>query len=206
MNILMEQFPTELEVRGRNYPIRWGFCTALACNEIIENSRQELTKGELLEMLEKFYKSCRYYTEEHIEKMFWFLSCGREKEKKIFPRKIAGINDKQPFDFERDAELIYAGFQQQYGIDLQETEMHWWRFMILLENLGDRTRLSKIIEYRTRDTSSKHLSKEERTFYKAMQQYYGLERKNRHVDERMEQIEEALMRGEDVTELLRGDE
>lgn len=206
MNILMEQFPTELEVRGRNYPIRWDFCTALACNEIIENS-QELTQGELLEMLGKFYKKCKYYTEEHIEKMFWFFSCGREKEKKSFPRKIAGINNKQPFDFQKDAELIYAGFQQQYGIDLQNENMHWWRFMILLENLGESTRLSKVIEYRTRDTSSKHLSKEERAFYKAMQQYYGLDRKhNGQENERLKQIEEALMKGEDITGLLKGGE
>lgn len=139
--------------------------------------------------------------------MFWFFSCGREKEKKAFPRKIAGINNKQPFDFEKDAELIYAGFQQQYGIDLQTAEMHWWRFMILLENLGEGTRLSKVIEYRTRDTSSKHLSKEERAFYNAMQQYYGLNRKrSRQEDEKMKQIEEALMKGEDITGLLRGGE
>ena len=206
MNILMRQFPTELEVHGRSCPICYDFRTALACNEIIENS-QELTQGELLEMLGKFYKKCKYYTEEHIEKMFWFFSCGREKEKKSFPRKIAGINNKQPFDFQKDAELIYAGFQQQYGIDLQNENMHWWRFMILLENLGESTRLSKVIEDRTRDTSSKHLSKEERAFYKAMQQYYGLDRKHSgQEDERLKQIEEALMKGEDITGLLKGGE
>ena len=65
------------------------------------------------------------------------------KGEKKFPRKIAGINDKQPFDFEEDADLIYAGFMQQYGIDLQESSMHWWKFMILLENLGNGTRLQK---------------------------------------------------------------
>ena len=79
--------------------------------------------------------------------------------------------------------------------------------MILLENLGEGTRLSKVIEYRTRDTTSKHLSKEERAFYKAMQQYYGLDKKrSRQEDERLKKIEEALMKGEDITELLRGGE
>lgn len=207
MNVLMEKFPEELEIQGKCCSIGWDFRTILSCNEMIEQCRNEITEGELLKILETFYKNCRHYTEEHVEKMFWFFSCGREKEKKIFPRKIAGINDKQPFDFEKDAELIYAGFQQQYGIDLQTTEMHWWRFMILLENLGEGTRLSKVIEYRTRDTSSKHLSKEERSFYKAMQQYYGLDRKySKQEDEILKKIEEALMKGEDITELLRGGE
>lgn len=207
MNVLMEKFPKELEIQGKYCSIGWDFRTILSCNEMIEQCRNEITEGELLKILETFYKNCRHYTEEHVEKMFWFFSCGREKEKKIFPRKIAGINDKQPFDFEKDAELIYAGFQQQYGIDLQTTEMHWWRFMILLENLGEGTRLSKVIEYRTRDTSSKHLSKEERSFYKAMQQYYGLDRKySKQEDEILKKIEEALMKGEDITELLRGGE
>lgn len=207
MNVLMEKFPKELEIQGKYCSIGWDFRTILSCNEMIEQCRNEITEGELLKILETFYKNCRHYTEEHVEKMFWFFSCGREKEKKIFPRKIAGINDKQPFDFEKDAELIYAGFQQQYGIDLQTTEMHWWRFMILLENLGEGTRLSKVIEYRTRDTSSKHLSKEERSFYKAMQQYYGLDKKySKQEDEVLKKIEEALMKGEDITDLLRGGE
>lgn len=207
MNVLTEKFPTQLEIQGRYWSINWDFRTALDCNEMIEQSRQDITEAELLDILGKFYKNCNHYTEEHIEKMFWFFACGREKEHKIFPRKIAGINDKQPFDFQKDAGLIYAGFQQQYGIDLQTTQMHWWRFMLLLENLGEGTRLSKVIEYRTRDTSSKHLSKEERAFYKAMQQYYGLDRKHsRQEDEMLEKIEEALMNGEDITELLKGGE
>lgn len=201
MNILTEDFPTELEVQGRTCKIRYDYRTALYCNRIMEQGKTDV--GALLEILGRFYIGRKRFTDAHVEKMLWFFSCGREEEKKPFPRKIAGINDKQPFDFEKDAELIYAGFQQQYGIDLQKTEMHWWRFLFLLESLGDGTRLSKVIEYRTRDTGAKHLSKEERAFYKAMQQYYSLEKRSRHMDERLKQIEEALMRGESVAELLK---
>lgn len=102
-----------------------------------------------MKMLKAFYPMDHLFTEEHLNKMFWFFTCGREKEKKKFPRKAAGINSNKPFDFKEDAELIYAGFIQQYGIDLQEIDMHWWKFMILLENLGAETRLSKVMEYRT---------------------------------------------------------
>ena len=81
--------------------------------------------------------------------------------------------------------------------------MHWWKFMILLENLGAETRLSKVMEYRTRDLSSKKLSKEEREFYKAMQKYFSLEKRHMELDEKSKRIEDALLNGEDITELLK---
>ena len=124
----------------------------------------------------------------------------------MFPRRAAGINNKQPFDFEEDADLIYAGFLQQYGIDLQESDMHWWKFMILLENLGNGTRLSRIMEFRTIDTKQKGLSKEQRRFYEAMQRYYGLDALR--IPEMTEQdklVEEALLNGGDVSKILAGD-
>lgn len=201
MNLLIEKFPEFLIVNGVECPVNWDFRTVLKCNEIIE-SAEELTGDSLLKVLLLFYRDCDYFTEEHVDQMFWFFSCGEEQSKKKFPRKIAGVNDKQPFDFQEDAGLIYAGFIQQYGIDLQTEEMHWWKFMLLLENLGEDTRLSKVIEYRTMDVSNKNLSKEEREFYRAMQKYYGLEQAPA-MDDRTRQIEDALLNGGDVSELLR---
>lgn len=201
MSVLTVPFPTQLQIDGVNCPIHSDFRTVLRCYEIL-GDKEELSKDEMVEMLSMFYVKQRYYTEEHIDKMFWFFSCGREKEKKVFPRKIAGINNKQSFDFVEDAELIYAGFMQQYGIDLQTEEMHWWKFMILLENLGSDTKLQRVMEYRTIDTKNKDLSKKEREFYSAMQRYFALERKISEMPDRVKRIEEALLKGEDISGLL----
>lgn len=206
MSVLTEKFPTMLNVDGTECPINPGFRTVLRCYEI-QGDKSELSEGELLKMLQMFYRKQKLFSEGHINQMFWFFSCGREKKKKTFPRKIAGINNKQPFGFVEDADLIYAGFMQQYGIDLQKEDMHWWKFMILLENLGSDTRLSRIMEYRTIDTASKHLSKEQRKFYQAMQRYYELRLQQVHeMSEKDRMIEEALMNGGDVSEILRGDD
>lgn len=205
MSVLTEKFPTMLNVGGTDCPINPGFRTVLRCYEI-QGNKTELPEKDLIRMLCLIYKKERLFSEAHIDQMFWFFSCGREKKKKSFPRKIAGINNKQPFDFAEDADLIYAGFLQQYGIDLQEEDMHWWKFMILLENLGSDTRLSRIMEYRTVDTASKYLSKEQRKFYQAMQRYYGLDGKQ--VPEMSEQdrlVEEALLNGGDVSGILERD-
>lgn len=206
MSALTERFPQSVMVDGVECSINSDFRTVLCCFEI-QKAAEELSEVDLIRMLRMFYEEpSLFFTNEHVNQMFWFFSCGREKKKKAFPRKVAGINSKQPFDFQEDADLIYAGFFQQYGIDLQESEMHWWKFMILLENLGSDTRLSRVMEYRTIDTSSKHLSKEQRSFYKAMQRYYGLDNVlTQDMSERAKAVEEALLNGGDVSKILAGD-
>ncbi|WP_251390640.1 bacteriophage Gp15 family protein [Mediterraneibacter agrestimuris] len=204
MSILTNHFPETVLVDGAEYLINSDFRTVLRCFEI-QGVKEVISPDELVKMVQMFYQSKEFViTEKHIDQMFWFFSCGKGKEKKRFPRKIAGINNNQPFDFEEDAELIYAGFMQQYGIDLQEVNMHWWKFMILLENLGTGTRLQKVMEYRTIDTGNDELSKKEKDFYKAMQRYYSLDRKPEK-SEKIRQIEEALLNGGDVSRLLEGD-
>lgn len=202
MSVLTNSFPIEVQVNGANCPIHSDFRTVLRCYKILGN-KKELSKDEMVKMLSMFYGKQKYYIEEHIDKMFWFFSCGRAKEKKVFPHKIAGINNKQSFDFEEDAELIYAGFMQQYGIDLQTEQMHWWKFMILLENLGSDTKLQRVMEYRTIDTKNNDLSKKEREFYSAMQRYFALEKKiPEEIPDKVKRIEEALLKGLDISDLL----
>lgn len=208
MNPLTERFPTAVEAGGRKCRIRWDFRTILYCSQLLKpyQKQKEIPQKTLLKILRCFYADVPWFTDEHIEKWFWFFSCGRETPSKKFPKKVAGINNNQPFDFEIDADLIYAAFLQQFHIDLQREKMHWWKFMILLENLSSETRLAKIMEYRTRDLTKKGLSKEERSFYKAMQNYYGLESRAGRPDEKARKIEDALLRGEDITALLAGED
>ena len=205
MSTLTERFPTKINIGGAECLINSDFRTVLRCYEV-QGGASQLDSGKLSEILRLFYPKVRRFSEEHIDKMFWFFACGRGKEKKKFPRKVAGLNNKQPFDFETDADLIYAGFMQQYGIDLQREDMHWWRFMILLENLGADTRLQKVMEYRTIDTSSKNLSKEQRKFLKAMQRYFELGNTSSEKSERLKKIEDALLNGGDISKVLAGDE
>lgn len=86
MNILIEKFPEFLIVNGAECPVSWDFRTVLKCNEIIE-SAEELTGDSLLKALLLFYRECDDFTEEHVDHMFWFFSCGRERSKKKFPRR-----------------------------------------------------------------------------------------------------------------------
>lgn len=78
--------------------------------------------------------------------------------------------------------------------------------MILLENLGSDTRFQKVMEYRTVDTTSKNLSKEQRKFLKAMQRYFELSNASSEKSERLKKIEDALLNGGDINKVLVEDE
>lgn len=66
----------------------------------------------------------------------------------LFSEKRKGDN-KPSFDIVQDAEYIYAGFMQTYGIDLEDTDMAIERFIALLKGLPSDTRLADIIRIRT---------------------------------------------------------
>lgn len=57
-------------------------------------------------------------------------------------------------DFYNDARIIVASFQSAYGIDLFSSDMHWWRFLCLLEGLSSSSALSERISLRARKPES----------------------------------------------------
>lgn len=52
------------------------------------------------------------------------------------------------FDFEQDAEYIFAAFRQAYGIDLAAEKLDWRKFIALFSGLPSGTRMSEIMELR----------------------------------------------------------
>ena len=73
--------------------------------------------------------------------MLWFYQCGESEQKeedKNKRQRCQRRNSRDPaYSFAQDAPYIYAAFKEQYGIDLTEVEMHWWKFMALFESLNE---------------------------------------------------------------------
>ena len=68
----------------------------------------------------------------------------------------SGDDEEKQFDFDQDAEFIFASFFQAYGINLFERldidgqkPLHWFEFMALFKALPDDTRMAQIISIRT---------------------------------------------------------
>lgn len=94
-------------------------------------------------------------------------------------------------DYDVDQGRIYADFMQIYGIDLENTEMHWWKFQWLLWNMPENlSSFKQAIQIRTQKPR-KGASAEERKAILKGKQIYGLkQKKKKYSQEEMQAINE----------------
>lgn len=66
-----------------------------------------------------------------------------------------GLAPVKYFDYEQDAEAIFASFMSEYHIDLleQRGKMHWRTFKALFNGLSENSYMQRIISIRQRDLS-----------------------------------------------------
>lgn len=69
------------------------------------------------------------------------------------PRTEKGGGNEKAVDYTIDADYIYSAFMERYGIDLVESDMHWYKFQSLFKGLHD-TKLNEIIGYRLWENTS----------------------------------------------------
>lgn len=70
----------------------------------------------------------------------------------VLPRTEKERGGGKAVDYEVDADYIYAAFMEQYGIDLVESDMHWYKFQALFKGLHG-TKLNDIIGWRLWESS-----------------------------------------------------
>lgn len=80
---------------------------------------------------------------------------------------------KRYFNFDEDESLIKAGFQQQYGIDLDKATLSWERFTTMLDGLDENTQFQKIVHIRQAKISD-DMEPEQQEYLKKMKLIYGL--------------------------------
>jgi hypothetical protein len=147
MNILVDQLPVALEVNGVKYLIDADFRTCLKIILAFEDA--ELAGVE---------KSAVFFDNLFVDKPddigaaliagTWFLNGGEDE-----PQENDG---PRVFSWAKDAQLIYAAFQQTHGIDLQAVEfLHWWKFVALFMDLGANTAFCNLVGLRRRVKTGK---------------------------------------------------
>lgn len=62
-------------------------------------------------------------------------------------------DQEKTWDHDFDADEIYASFLQQYGIDLFDADMHWYKFLTLLKGLTEDTPFVSKVRLRKLDLS-----------------------------------------------------
>lgn len=119
------------------YPIRNDYRVYIAVNRL-------LTNEEILEE-DKAEQICRLVFIDEIPPVLQVKAI--EAYLHLFiTEKSTG---EAVFDLEQDKELIYAGFMQSYGINLDMAEMSVEQFLALLKGLPETTRFAETIKIRT---------------------------------------------------------
>lgn len=172
--MIFEKLPDTVEISGTRYPIRTDFRIGIQLEELLKNETMD-EREKYEKMLLLYYPQIPNDLNEAIKKIMWFYRCGVEKEepKEEKKERYKRYRSKEPsYSFVQDAKYIYSAFKEQYGIDLSEGEMHWWKFLSLFESLNDNTKMGKIMFYRQVSVSG--MPKEQRAFYNEMKKLYQI--------------------------------
>lgn len=166
--------PETVIIDGTAYPIRCDFRIGMQFERIYSSELDE--RDKIVRLLQMYYSEIPPNITEAINRMLWFYRCGEPEEKEEDSKRRQRYqrrNSNGPaYSFAQDSPYIYAAFKEQYGIDLTEVEMHWWKFMALFESLNEDTKMSRIMYYRKVSTSG--LPKEKRAFLNEMKKLYKI--------------------------------
>lgn len=213
MSLLLNALPETVEICGQSVPIKTDFRSYIQFEQILIDSSatpQEKVKKALALAFDDIRAIPLNDPQQIIDGLLWFYRGGDkpQNEYQIKEKKKAEAKQKESdqasnsgeryYDYEFDAELIYAAFLQQYGVDLIATEyMHWWRFKALFSGLTDDTKFMQVVGYRATKVT-KDMTDSQRKFYRQMKEIYALPIPQDEV-EKAEAIEAALQSGDVVT-------
>lgn len=155
MNILLDRLPTEYNGYKINTDFRVGI---QLCNIFDDGYKEEDDKiDDAIDLL--FGAGVPVLVDDNgdmdidYETIYrcinWFMNGGTEPEpsKQQAPQ---GLSKDIPYDFDVDADYIFAAFVQQYRVDLTKIRMHWFKFLALFKGLKDTT-FNRLQEIRTQD-------------------------------------------------------
>lgn len=164
--------------------------------DIILHDTQSSEIEKTIAALYQLYPEIPNDIHKAVEGLSWFFSRGKvmDSEDDESGRKGAQSAARKPFDFEQDANLIYAAFYATYGLSLTTVEfLHWWEFMALFEGLPETTLMQRVIYWRTADTAG--MPKQERKHVMKMRKLFALkgpEREPMSVEELNQQTKDRV--------------
>jgi hypothetical protein len=130
-----------------------------------------------LQMLVNEYDELEFDSYEEVYELFKYVML-EFLDIDLENRNEDGESRVKMYDFQKDAELIYASFFAVYKLDLFELkgELHWKKFQALLTHLDDNSPFKQVIGYRVMKVpSEKEASKDYISHVRKMKQMYSLE-------------------------------
>lgn len=196
MNILIGPMPTTVNIDGVEVPINSDFRVGIAF-ELLMFDRTISDTEKLIRTLDLYYDIWPENIQAAVEAAAIFYSGGKEEQGQ---KSVGGKKANQIYSYDYDDDYIYAAFLDQYGVDLQEVSMHWWKFRAMFRGLKEDNEIVKIMGYRAMEIDNK-LSKEQQRFYKQMQERYKIPLAKSEQD-KLAAVEQALLNGGQLNGLL----
>lgn len=175
--------PEFVKVNNKKYKINTDYRVALKCDEIArDKSISDYERS--LAIIYLLYGDNGLEDKENYEQLInlaiKYLSCGQEVE---------DTNEKPDMDFEQDMSLIKASFKSDYGIILNDENMHWWDFYMYLNGLTEKCILNRVRELRTYDTSKIKDTKERNKIEKSKRRFALREAPEKITEEQQKNVD-----------------
>ncbi len=197
MNLLIDSLPQKICIDEKEYPIRCDFRVGILYELLMLDEEVKGAEKPLL-ALRLFYPEIPKNWKRALEGIQWFYRLGEAE--KALKHNRSQRKQERIYSFEQDAAYIYSAFLEQYGIDLTQERLHWWKFRALFQGLREDTAFCKIMGYRSMELTES-MGKEQKEFYRKMKALYRLP-VTRGEEEKLLAIESALLAGGDLTGLL----
>lgn len=193
MTRLTAELPRSISIGGAEYAINTDyrimadFETKINNADISDRNAFARIFQETISAL--FIDAPRADIRDIVDGILWYYRCGKEPVKK----SSSGGSSKRYYDYDEDADYIFAAFMQIYGDDLVSSHMHWWAFRAKFMGLTDETEFVKIMQYRGTNVS-KIKNKEEKARIKKLQERFALNSQKMQKFESLESRNEAFKR------------
>lgn len=102
-------------------------------------------------MLDKLYVNKVPEVNTAIAGLYWFVSGGNTERRVFPPLDVSHGSNEKVIDYTYDQENIFGAFLV-HGVDLETTDMHWFKFLIMIANLNKCT-LTEHMGYRAMNLS-----------------------------------------------------
>lgn len=163
-----EALPTEIAIGDFAYPIRHDFRSGIRFESAVFDGAK--TNAEKVALgIEAWFGDEIPDADigAVIAGMLDFYRCGK-------PESDGGGSGKRVYDYEYDADLIYAAFREAYGLDLDASEyLHWWQFRAMLMALPSDCQFMRVIGYRSAKIT-RDMGKEQKAYLRRMKSLYAL--------------------------------
>lgn len=182
-NVILDNLPNTISIGNDEYQINTDFKNWLEFHRLL--TKREPTGEDVINAFSWVLPVLpNHEADVVIDELIKFMTLEKEEEKDddepMLMRDLMEESIEKPYeppvlDYDFDADYIYSAFLQQYGINLRESNMHWFEFKALFKGLTDNVKLTKIIGYRAVSGSEyAQMSKSEKKHINEMKKIYAL--------------------------------